>query len=304
MKNRPKQIRGLILIAAALCGGCAYVTDGAVQDVTVLTPGANNAECKLSVGSVQYIYAPPMTRSIQKSGENMVVDCWAPGNRHKVVHLKPDVGSSTFYNAPMGMAPGFAWDYASNSIYKYPAVVEVDFTQTQIKPFPLPAQNQPDIRPPEDYDLEEFSPGLPRLNSDRFATKTEVRRRQVPSDFDLQGFAGYEDTQGTSADLGGPVTGPAAAGTAAGAESSGSPMRRVIGRMNEGVAVPTPPSPAEQAASAAARAAERAAEAASEAASAAESAASSEESGTGAAAPSGESIAPSGDAENLLPPEN
>lgn len=237
-------LRFLFILPLLLISACAYVTDGAIQDVTVLTPGANNAECKLSLGSVDYLFNPPMTRSVQKTGENMVIDCMAPGNRQKTVHIKPMTSATTFYNAPAGLVPGFAWDYASNSVFQYPKVVEVDFTQTQIKPFPLPAQNQPDIPAPESYDLEEFSPGMPRLNSDRFATKPEIRRREVPESFDLQGFAGREgDAQ--ASDLG-----------SDGGEGGASKVR-VIGRANEGIAVPTPPSPAEQAAAAAARSAER-----------------------------------------------
>ncbi|MCD8497741.1 MAG: hypothetical protein LRZ85_06445 [Alphaproteobacteria bacterium] len=234
MNKSPLHIRNVILLTTILCGGCAYVTDGAVQDITVRTPGANNAECKLSVGSVNYMYQPPMTRSIQKSGEIMEVDCWAPGNRHKVVYIKPGIGTATAFNAPMGMAPGFAWDYTSKAIYKYPEVVDVDFTQTEVKPFPLPAQNQDDIRQPEDYDLEEFSPGLPRLNSDRFATKPEIRQRQIPTSFDLQGFgsegeAGAEGYQFEDGDFSASGDGEAAGTT------------RVIGNVNEGISVPTPP---------------------------------------------------------------
>lgn len=300
MIKRPGHMRGFALMAAALCAGCASVMQGSLQDVTVLTPGANNAECKLSVGSVEYIYTPPMTRSIQKSGDNMVVNCWAPGNRHKVVHLKPDITGPTLYNAP----PGLAWDLASRAAYAYPSVVEVDFSQTQVRPFPLPAQNQPDIRPPEDYDLEEFNPGLPRLNSDRFATKTEVRRRQVPTDFDLQGFSGYESQTGTPPDMSGP---PAAQAPAASGAAQSSPTRRIIGRMNEGVAVPAPPSAAEQAASSAARAAESAADAAAASSEAAQQA--SEAAGNSAGSSSESPVVPTGNggtnggAENLIPPE-
>jgi hypothetical protein len=237
----------------ALCSGCAYVTEGSIQDVTVVTPGATNAQCKLSVGSVKYVYEPPMTRSIQKTDETMEVDCWAPGNRHKVVYIKPNISGPTMYNAGTGIVPGMAWDFASKAMYFYPKVVEVDFTQTEIKPFPLPAQNQDDIRQPEDYDLEEFSPGLPRLNSDRFATNPEIRRREVPTDFDLQGFAGQE----------GAAQGAAQGATAPGSAAPEAVMARqtskvrVIGRANEGVSVPTPPSPEQQAAAAAARAAQK-----------------------------------------------
>lgn len=285
-------LRFTFLLPILALGACAYVTDGSVQDVTVLTPGANNAECKLSVGGVQYVYNPPMTRSIQKSGENMVVDCWAPGNRHKVGHFSAVQSNTMLFNGPN--VGGMVFDVASNSIHNYPSVVEIDFTQTEVKPFPLPAQNQEDIRPPEDYDLEEFSPGLPRLNSDRFATKPEIRRRQTPESFDLQGFAGREE-------------GGADYGFDEDDASASAPGVRVIGRTNEGVAVPTPPSPEQQAAASAARAAEReSSRAAAQQQQASEPAESTtEQSGEGAVEGEGESASPAegGDdqPENLLP---
>lgn len=237
-----------LLSATLLLGACSYVTDGSVQDVTVLTPGANNAECKLSLGSVQYAYNPPMTRSIQKSEENMVVDCWAPGNRHKVVNIAPNISSSTLYNAGHGVAPGLAWDYASKSMYYFPKTVEVDFTQMEVKPFPLPAQNQDDIRPPEDYDLEEFSPSQPRLNSDRYATKPEIRPRQIPTDFDLQGFATDDEGTGEAAVSSEAVSDPNFI------QSTKQPgVTRVIGKTSGGIAVPTPPTAKEKEAAASAK---------------------------------------------------
>lgn len=231
----------LAALACVLCAGCSSVTEGTIQPLTIRTPGANNAECSVSTGTIKYTYNPPMTRNITKSNETMMVDCLAPGNRHKVVYVKPIIASSTFLNLGNGLAPGVAVDYASKAMYNYPDVVDVDFTYTKTLPFPLPAQNLEDIRQPEDYDLEEFSPGLPRLNSDRYVTVPEIRRREVPSDFDLQGFAGQE---------GDPVAAPvphdfSADGSDSGANTGSAPAStvRVIGTINEGVSVPVPPAP-------------------------------------------------------------
>lgn len=169
----------------------------------------------------------------------MVVDCRAPGNRHKIVYLKPTVSTSTFFNAGTGVVPGLAWDYASKAMYNYPKMVSVDFTYTEVKPFALPAQNLDDVRPPEDYDLEEFSPTLPRLNSDRYATAPEVRRREIPTDFDLQGFAVNKEQGEVSAhNFDTQESGGDSATTGTGLTSK----IRVIGTPNEGLVVPTPPS--------------------------------------------------------------
>lgn len=214
----PKSLIKLILFSTALTG-CAYLADGSIQSVEVRTPGANHARCDVYVGGTKFIYMPPETRTVPKSEDNMIVDCHAPGNRHKKIVIEPVISAATAYNVSNAVVPGFAWDYASKSIYNFPPVVEVDFTHIRPQPSPLPAQNQPDIKQPEEYDLEEFSPGEPRLNSDRYAPDIQIQKRQVPTDFDLNAF-GYQ------------------------AEEN----RAVLGTTSSGVQVPAPPDPSQTAA--------------------------------------------------------
>jgi hypothetical protein len=45
-------------------------------------------------------------------------------------------------------------------------------------PEPLPGQNRGDVRQPEDYPLEEFRPGTPRMN-DQYDEDIIFQRRQV-----------------------------------------------------------------------------------------------------------------------------
>ena len=62
-------------------------------------------------------------------------------------------------------------------MFDYPGVVTIDFTGIPITDPEPPAQNAPDIRQPEEYTLEEFLPGSPRLNSDKNAAPVEILRR-------------------------------------------------------------------------------------------------------------------------------
>lgn len=168
---------------------CAYAIDGSVQDVKFSTPGAYGAECSVYVEKVRYIVHPPQTINIFKSKGELEVDCMAPGNRRRKVFIEPSVEDSSAFNLAHGGA-GYAWDYASGALWRYPDVVEVDFTDAPTTGEELPAHNRPDIRAPEDHMLEEFSPGQPRMNADRYVQPVEILRRQKPA---AAGYTPYED---------------------------------------------------------------------------------------------------------------
>lgn len=166
----------LYLLPLAALGACAYTIDGSIQDVKFVTPGATNASCDVFVEGLKYHVNPPQTINLFKSKEDLVVDCKAPGNRRKVVYIKPQIETSAAWNAATAGA-GLAWDYASGALFRYPDVVEVNFTDTPVRDQALPAQNAPDIKQPEEYDLEEFSPSWPRMNSDKHEPPVEIIRR-------------------------------------------------------------------------------------------------------------------------------
>lgn len=166
----------LSLSTIAMLSGCAYATDTAVQDITIHTPGAEDAVCMLYVDKVKYRVHPPQTTSIFNTKEDLRVDCLAPGNRRKEVIIPPTISDKAIGNiATAGV--GYAWDYASGALYNYPELVEVSFIGIPIGPAFVPAQNNPDIRQPEDYRLEEFKPSQPRLNSDRDNSDVSLTRR-------------------------------------------------------------------------------------------------------------------------------
>jgi hypothetical protein len=165
------------LIPLMLIGACAYVQDGAIQPVEFKTPGATNAVCNVYIEKVKYVVRPTQTVNLFKSYDTMKVDCLAPGNRRKVVYIEPDIERSSYGNiATAGV--GYAWDAASQSLWSWPDIIEVNFTDTPVKGFDLPAQNAPDIRQPEDYEIEQYSPSTPSLNRDKNAPPIEILRRE------------------------------------------------------------------------------------------------------------------------------
>lgn len=170
----------LVLSSVFALGGCAYVLDKQIQDIEIVTPGANDAVCYMHVDGLRYKVFPPQTLNITKSEENLTVDCLAPGNRRQKVVVEPQINNKVYGNVANGIVPGGIYDYITQAAYKYPDVIEVDFTNAPLRPEDPPAHNNPDIRQPEDYPLEEFRPGVPRLNSDRYNVSEPIRMRQRP----------------------------------------------------------------------------------------------------------------------------
>lgn len=173
----PMFSRLFVFLSVLLLFGCAYVTEKGIQELTIETPGANDAVCYVYVDGFRYRFYSPQTISIRKTSQDLIVDCYAPGNRRKMVTIPPVMTNMMVGNIMNGIVPGTFWDVASGAAFKFPGVLEVDFRNIPLTPESLPAHNNPDIRQPEDYDLEEFLPGHPRLNSDKDLAPVTLQKR-------------------------------------------------------------------------------------------------------------------------------
>lgn len=166
-----------ILFPLILASACAYTLEGQMQDLTIRTPGAYDAVCDVYANKIRYKFYPPQTRKVTKSDEDLIIDCKAPGNRDRKVVIEPVISKVAPANAANGLVPGTAWDYASGALFTYPEVVEVDFRNMPVREMPPPTHNNSDIKQPEEYMLEEFKAGSPRMNSDRLEKEVPLRRR-------------------------------------------------------------------------------------------------------------------------------
>lgn len=163
----------LLLPFMATLGACAYSVESSNQEITFLTPGAENARCEVYVDKIKYKVFPPQERNIKKSENDMHIICYAPGNRTIEMDVAPSFTKRAVWGGPVGVA----WDYASKSLYYYPSVIAVDFSQETLVSNGLPSHNNRDIRQPEDYNLDEILPSEPRLNSDKYKVETPLLRR-------------------------------------------------------------------------------------------------------------------------------
>lgn len=223
MKLRLSSARIFMAVTAVALTSCSYAVETSNQDVTFLTPGAENAQCDVYIKKLRYQVFPPQTLNIRKVPDDMIVKCIAPGNR--VVDM--EVPSSFSKRALWGGPAGMAWDYASESMHYYPSVIAVDFSKTVATPNPLPKYHAPDVMPSDAHRMEEISPSVPMLNSDRDKPATQLIRRES-----MQG----QNLDGTSQEN------PSAQEQENKSGDKGSLMS-IIDRLNEGEAAETLPAP-------------------------------------------------------------
>ena len=183
--------RYVFLSLLLFSGACGYAVESTYQNVTFVTPGTQDARCFAYVNKRKYQAYPPQTLNIKKSHKDMKVDCHAPGNRKIALTVPSKVVRRSFIAGPAGVA----WDYVSDSLYYYPSVIAIDFSQTTLQPNSPPKYNNSDIAQPESYDLEEIQPSQPLLNADKHKIKAPILRRggDYPADYigEDMGDTGY-----------------------------------------------------------------------------------------------------------------
>ncbi len=174
------RILSSFLCASALLSltSCGYAVKSSNQEITFLSPEAQNAKCHVFVDKLKYQVFPPQTLNIKKSEKDMRVECLGPGNRIAEMTVPAVFTKRAIWGGP----PGMAWDYASDSLFHYPEVIAIDFTGQNIQPNPLPQHNNSDIRQPESYDLEQFESNAPRLNEDKYKIDTPLMHRDAKVD--------------------------------------------------------------------------------------------------------------------------
>lgn len=173
MRIRSAFLSFSLLSSVFVLGACGYSVESSNQDITFLSPGAENAKCIVSVDKRKYQVNPPQEVNIKKSEKDMEIICHASNNRTVEMTVPAKFEKRAIWGTPAGMA----WDYASQSLHYYPDVIAVDFSQEAMLPNEAPAYNNDVIMTPEEHDLEEFSPSEPRLNSDKDEVEGVLMRK-------------------------------------------------------------------------------------------------------------------------------
>lgn len=170
----------MLMVSVGVLSGCATMLEGQSQKLTLLTPGATNAECTLYNKDMRYIIRTGETRNIMKSSENLTVDCYAEGNRKRTLIVDSQFEPVALANVANGVVPGVAYDHFSKALYAYPATLTVDFSGVPAQPNDLPEYMRPELRNTYNGELESFGPDNYKVPSDSGRTQTYIKRRTEP----------------------------------------------------------------------------------------------------------------------------
>lgn len=113
-----------VLVGASL-GGCASVTSGTSQDISVVTPGVTGAQCSLTSPDGNYNVTTPGTLTVSKSKHDISVNCAKQGYHDGVAVIPSNFEGMTLGNILIGGIVGVGIDAASGAMNEYPNAVQV-----------------------------------------------------------------------------------------------------------------------------------------------------------------------------------
>jgi len=175
----------VVALALPFLAGCSTVVDGQTQEITILTPGTGEAECTLDNGLNKYKTHGGSTIRVMRSDRDMIVQCYAVGNREQTVVTASKVNPWTAGNVVTGIIPGVAYDHFSGAMYAYPSVITVDFSGMRANGFSLPAYHNKDAPNPyhkgtEFYGTRDFVQGAPDPLNPSPAIDRKIRENTNP----------------------------------------------------------------------------------------------------------------------------
>ena len=119
-------LRLIVIVLAVLGSGCASITTGQDQIVSVQTPNCLNVSCELqNKEGTYYVDRTPGTVTVNRKCSEMLVSCQADGEPEFVMSVKASVKAMTFGNILFGGLIGAGVDAATGAACEYPAVIPV-----------------------------------------------------------------------------------------------------------------------------------------------------------------------------------
>ncbi len=151
----------MVSVVALALAGCNSMIQKTYQKINVVTPGVTGAECILETGKNRYRVITPNDVLVERSFRQITMTCEKGHYYPATVLVDSKIRAGhTVWNVLNGIVPGTAWDIADNSIYDYPAQVEVtmDIDQDSLnavmgdnteEPAPPPKKQRDDFRDAE-----------------------------------------------------------------------------------------------------------------------------------------------------------
>jgi hypothetical protein len=126
------------IAAAALVSGCATVTTGTNQSLSVETRVKGNAvagaTCKLANDKGTWFVNTPGSVTVNRSYGDMSVNCTHDKHPSGVAIVRSSTKAMAFGNIIVGGVIGAAVDIGTGSAYDYPSLISLELGMTQSLP--------------------------------------------------------------------------------------------------------------------------------------------------------------------------
>lgn len=169
--------------------GCASMIDNQTVDMTIKTPGAENAKCVIENQDYKYVAYSDETIKVMKSPHDLVARCMAPGNREQTVLVKREINKWVVANVANGFIPGTTYDFISRGGFDYPDEVVISFSGVPVKPYEPPDYMAKDLSSGNHKGSYTYNgPSTVRTNEDLSKTPYVLQKKSndfsAPSSFD------------------------------------------------------------------------------------------------------------------------
>lgn len=118
--------RLILLSLVALSGGCASITTGQNQSVSIDTPNCPQATCRLSnKDGTYFVSSTPGTVMVDRACGKLTVQCSKDGYPDSIMTVSSSVKAMAFGNIIFGGLIGAGVDTVTGAACDYPALVPV-----------------------------------------------------------------------------------------------------------------------------------------------------------------------------------
>ena len=168
-----------ILLASLLSlTACGTVIDKSSQKIAITAKGADEVWCYLDVNNLKFKAVLPQTINVKRSYSDLIVDCYATGNRHIHEVIPAQVNETTLANVA-NLGAGLLYDAHTGATHTYPDELVIDFTRQQITKVHLPAYMGEEKYKPSNEAIEYMGPTETKTKLDEGSTS----RTDKPKDF-------------------------------------------------------------------------------------------------------------------------
>jgi hypothetical protein len=117
----------LAFLTPMLLGGCATVTTGTTEKVSLEVQGPSDGHCSVDIAGAlpQHVFSG-QTFTVTRSSAPMTLRCWAQGFDTTTLQVQASVQERARIGLPMGMLV----DYLSGARYEYPSQITVSLRPT------------------------------------------------------------------------------------------------------------------------------------------------------------------------------